>query len=230
MEVKSIFNSSFEKIDSVSIGICRPKKRLNQQHIGLLYRDANNDLCLLHLAWHLDLRKNNPDIRYLWLDIHLDPINKIHLATICEMIYESNQEGIPYGICIDGTGLSKDGVFSSDENYAGLTCATFVIQVLHSQGIYIIDLEKWKHKKADKCWQLQILQNLQNIASKEHIQYQRKKIQEGAARFKPEEVAVAASLPNRPHGPDALKKPANKLLNLIIEHTEKIANLKNNIK
>ena len=226
MEVKSIFNSSFGTIDSISVAIARPDRRKNQQHIGFLYLDSDNKLSFLHLAWHFSLRKDIPNEKYLWLDIPLDPINKTHLATVCELIYESNQCGIPYGICIDGTGFAKDGTFTSTENYSGLTCATFVIQVLHSQGFYIIDFEKWKHKKADKRWQKQIIQTLQKFASKEHIQYQHKKLQEGAARFKPEYVAVASSLANPPHGADALKKPASNLLNLIKEHADSLVQKK----
>jgi len=224
MVIKSVFNDSFENIDTFCIAICRPKRKLNQQHIGILYVDSNNKTSFLHLAWHCLLIKEDPKEKYLWLDVSLDPINKIHLATICELIYDSNQSGgIPYGICIDDTGFAKDGKFTAEENYAGLTCATFVIQVFHSQGFQIIDFEKWKYRKADKCWQMQIIQNLMQQASKEHIQYQRKKIQVGAARFKPEEVAVATSLPNPPHGSEELKKPANILLNTIIDHSNKFA-------
>lgn len=224
MVIKSVFNDSFENIDTVCVAICRPKRKLNQQHIGLLYVGGEGKLSFLHLAWHYQLIKEAPKEKYLWMDISLDPINKMHLATVCELIYDSNQNSsIPYGICIDGTGFAKDGKFTAEENYAGLTCATFVIQVFHSQGFQIIDFEKWKHRKADKCWQMQIIQNLKNRASEEHIQYQRRKILEGAARFKPEEVAIAASLPNPPHGSEELKKPANILLNSIIDHANKFS-------
>jgi hypothetical protein len=224
MDVKSVFNSSVKDVDGVCVAISRPKKRLNQQHLGILYLDTNASVQLLHLAWHCDLRKELPSDKYLWLNVPLDPINKIHLATVCELIYESNKEGISYGLCIEGTGFAKDGTFLPEEQHAGLTCATFVIQVFHSQGFMIIDFNGWKHWKSDKVWQRQILQNLQKFeVPREHVDYQRKKIQEGAARFKPEEVAVAAAMPDPPYGAEEVKSPASRLLNLVIEHTNRLA-------
>ncbi len=225
MEMKSaIFNSSIKDIDGVYVAISRPKKHLNQQHIGLLYLDMSENVQLLHLAWHHDLRKEPPSDKYLSQKISLDKINMIHLATICELIYESNKEGIPYGLCIEGTGFAKDGTFLPEEHGAGLTCATFVIQVFHSQCFMIIDLNAWKHRVPDKVWQEQIVQNLQlSGASQKHTDYQRKKIQEGAARFKPEEVAVAAVMPDPPYGAEEVKAPAAQLLNLVIEHTNSLS-------
>lgn len=223
MDIKSIYCDAFNNIDTVCIAIARPDRKKKQQHIGLLYFDGEK-VKFLHLAWHCDLLKETPDEKYLWLDIPLDPINKMHLATVCELIYETNKEaGIPYGLSINGTGFAKDGRYTADEHYAGLTCATFVIQVLRSQGLQIIDFDKWQHRQADKRWQMQTVQKLERRASREHIQYQRKKIQEGAARFKPEEVAVAASLPNPPYGAEAIKEPTSILLKAVIEHINKIA-------
>lgn len=222
MKVHSVFNSSFDDIDTICVAIGRPRSHLNQQHIGLLYINALSKVKFLHLAWHFDLKNDDPTNKYLWLDINLDPLNKAHLAAVCEMVYESNKEGIPYGICMDGSGFTKDGKYTADQIYAGLTCATFVIQVFHSQGFYIVDIPKWSHKQADKTWQLQIIQALRAYAPEEHIQYQLKKIQDGSARFKPEEVAVAASLPNQPHAPETLKEPASILLNVIKEHSDNV--------
>ena len=223
MKVNSFFNASYEDIDTICVAIGRPRHNLNQQHIGFVYIDADSQTKFLHLAWHFDLRKDDLSNKYLWLDLNLDPLNKVHLATVCEMVYESNAEGIPYGICVDGSGFAKNGKYTASQIYSGLTCATFVIQVFHSQGFFIIDIPKWDHKQADKVWQRQIVQALEGLASDEHIQNQRIKIQDGAARFKPEEVAVAASFPAPPYGPDSLKEPANILLNLIADHSSTLA-------
>lgn len=222
MEVKSVFNSAFKDVDIIGVCIARLDKNRKQQHVGIIYNDGQkNDASILNLAWHFDLRKDTPDPRYLWIDIPLDRANKMHLANMCELIFASNEDEIPYGICIEGTGFAKDGTFTTTEQYAGLTCATFVIQVFHSQQFYIIDFDKWEHRRSNEVWQRQIIQLLERKADKEHIAYQRKKIQEGAARFKPEEVAAAACLPNPPHGAEQLKKPAKQILDLVIEHTKK---------
>ena len=231
MKVKSIFDNTFDEINGVSVAIGRLDKRRRQQHTGIYYRSSNGTPKFLHLAWHYKLRNEEPQDEYLWLDSILDPINQTHLATICQLIFDSNVDGIPYGICIEGTDFARNGKFTAEEQHAGLTCATFVIQVFHSQGFRIIDFDKWKHRQSDKKWQRQILQTLElGVARgkvlKEHIRDQRKKMQEGAARFKPEEAAVAIALPNPPHGVEALKIPANKLLTLIISHADKITKLR----
>jgi len=222
--MKSVLNSSFKDVKGVCVAISRPKKRLNRQHIGLLYLDGDASVRLLHLAWHHDLRKELPSDKYLWQNISLDETNMIHLATMCELIYESNKDGIPYGLCVEGAGFAKDGTLLPEEHGAGLTCATFVIQVLRSQGFMIIDFNAWKHRKSDKVWQRQVAQDLQkNGASQKHMDYQRRKIKEGAARFKPEEVAVAAITSGPPFGAEAVKAPADRLLKLVIDHSSNLA-------
>lgn len=224
MEMKSVFDSSFKDVEGVCVAISRPHKRLSQQHIGLLYLDGDASVQLLHLAWHHELRKEPPSDKYLWQNISLDEDNMTHLAVICELIYETNKSGVPYGLCVEGAGFAKDGAFLAEENGAGLTCATFVMQILHSQGFMIVDINAWKHRKSDKVWQRQIVQNLQlGGASQQHIDYQLKKIQEGAARFKPEEVAVAAVMPDPPYGAEEVKAPAARLRNLVIDHANSLA-------
>lgn len=224
MDMTSVLNGSIKDVVGVCVAISRPMKSLNQQHIGLLYLDGDASVQLLHLAWHYDLKKEPPSDKYLWQNVALDETNMIHLATMCELIYESNKDGIPYGLCVEGTGFAKDGTFLPEEHGAGLTCATFVVQVLHSQGFMIIDFNGWKHRKSDKVWQRQIAQNLERGgASKSHMDYQRKKINEGAARFKPEEVVVAAVMPAPPYGAEAVKAPAARVLNLVIDHANALA-------
>jgi len=229
MDVNSVFNNSFANVDGIAVALSRPKKRLNQQHVGVLYKDTNNTTQLLHQAWHCDLRKEPPNDKYIWLDVPLDPINKIHLATVCEMIFQANKSGIPYGLCVDGTGFAIDGSFDANDHNDGLTCATFVIQVFHSQGIIIIDLDGWKHRKADKKWQNQILQNLKAYptTTDAFIEHQKSKILAGSARFKPEEVAAAASKPvPPPHTPESIQKEASQLLNIVIKHTSALSTVK----
>lgn len=224
MNINSTFNSSFDSIDSICIAIGRPDSRRKQQHIGFLFIDENFDVQFLHLAWHCNLIKEPPKKNYIWLDIPLDPFNKVHLATVCASVFKSNKDGksIPYGICIDETGFSKDGSFITHEKHAGLTCASFVIQVFHSQDYPIIDLERWEHREEDKSWQTNILQLLSKYVSSDYLNYQYRKVKQGTVRFKPEEVAAAAALPNPPHGFAELQEPARKILNLIIEHTKQI--------
>jgi hypothetical protein len=98
------------------------------------------------------------------------------------------------------------------------------VQVFSSQDYPIIDLSKWKLRDEDKKWQCKILEWLQEYVEYEYIQAQYEKYKEGTFRFKPEEVAVAAALPNPPHGLDVLEQPAKSLISAIIEHNNNLAN------
>ena len=81
MEIKSVFNSSFDDVDGVCIAVSWNIEH-EQQHIGLLFVDEDGETKLLHLAWHYSLQKYFPDNSYLWLDIFIDPINKNKAKTL----------------------------------------------------------------------------------------------------------------------------------------------------
>ncbi|MCX7087054.1 MAG: hypothetical protein NTV00_03260 [Methylococcales bacterium] len=217
MQINSAYDNPFTNVDSIGIAIGRPDFQRDQQHIGILFIDQDQLPKCLHLAWHFDLRKDTPNPKkYLWLNVPIDPINKIHLATVCELIFQSNIDRIPYGISMEGTGFSEDGTFITEHKFAGLTCATFVIQVFHSQGYKIVDVENWCERDDDKVWQSSILRCLEEGgASAEHVEFQRQQIPKGAARFRPEEVAAAASLPGQPYGLEHIIEPAKQILDAI---------------
>jgi len=221
MDIKSVFNSSFDQIDTVCLAIARLDINRDQQHTGLLYFDGDR-VNFLHLAWHDALLQDSPDKDYLWLDIPLDPANKIHFATYCAMVYENNKDGIPYGLSLDGSDFSVDGNFIQNEPHVGLTCATFVLRIFHAQGFNIIDFERWPSKKEDKKWQLKIIGILKKYVSSEYFNSQYEKILSGVARFKPEEIVVAGVLENPPFGSEEIKEDTKKLLESVISHAHKI--------
>lgn len=229
MDVKSVHNSSIEDLDHIGVAICRPDKNKNQQHIGFVYKDADDNVRLLHLRWHYELSNDEFSNEYLWLELPIDPINKMHLATVCSLIVTSNVQGIPYSLGLGDSNFTETGNFVAQNSYAGLTCATFVMRVFDSQRLPIIDLDKWKHRKSDKKWQRQILQKLElwlkhkNYEEKYihgYLAYQNRLINAGCARYKPEEVAAASAMESPPHGAESVKKPAAQLLNDVIAHSK----------
>jgi len=228
LNVKPIIEDSVDQITGICIAIARFDLGIEQQHIGFLYRDGDNLTKLLHLAWHYILKKEDPSKVYLWMEIPFDELNQINTAAFLESIYDSNPDGIPYGICIDGTRFEADGAFFFLEKGAGLTCATFVMQVFQHLGYNIIDKDCWEFRDSDKEWQNQIIDDLENYgAPKEYITYQRNKIQGGVARFKPEEVAVASVLSSPPYALKDIIEPSQNLLELIVAHAKKLASEKN---
>lgn len=226
MDFNSCFDSNPQDIDLFCIAIGRPDRSRKQQHIGIYYTSATGDTKFLHQPFHYQPIESDPENKYLWLDVPLDADNKMHMATFCAMVAEENPEGIAYSICHKGTSFTKRGKFHTERHFAGLTCATFVMQIFESQVLPIIDVKNWKHIQPDKDWQNQILQLLVRCGSVEkdsdYYRFQRKCLEDGVARFKPESVAAAAVTPGAPHGPSDIDECSKKILNAVIAHSRKV--------
>jgi hypothetical protein len=172
------------------------------QHIGILHRDVSaGDVMLLHLAWHHDLRNHRPGNDYLWIDIPLSHFHLRQIAAICRLIGEGNPDGLPYAFsppngCFDAT----TGRFLIGPTRYGLTCASFVLAVFETAGLPLVRYETWPNQRPDdRNWQEFVLSRLRDSnprASDAHIAALQEEI--GAVRYRPEEVASAATLTDIP--------------------------------
>ncbi len=209
----SLKNDNIKDIDSVCI--CIGEVNSNQRHIGFLYNSYSNEkVMFLHLAWHNQLCFDDTvNTKYLWLNIPFDEYNMMNFQIFLDMVYDENKERINYGISIDGIEVKPNGSIVSEDNYAGLTCATFVMQVLHSQAYVIIDLESWERREEDDIWQNYILSCLEESATDKYYKEQKLKI--GSLRFKPEEVAIASHSEEIPMTFQDIQEAAEKLLILL---------------
>ncbi|WP_028468699.1 hypothetical protein [Neptunomonas japonica] len=226
MDFYSCFDSDPQDIDLFCIAIGRPDRSRKQQHIGIYYTSATGDTKFLHQPFHYHALESDPEDKYLWLDVPLDADNKMHMATFCAMVAEENPKGIAYSICHKGTSFTKTGKFHTESQFAGLTCATFVMQIFESQVLPIIDVKNWKHIPSDKDWQNQILQVLVKYGGVEkdsdYYLFQKKRLADGVARFKPEAVAAAAVSPDAPHSPSDILDCSNEILEAAIAHSNKV--------
>lgn len=190
----------------------------NQIHIGILFRGPDNHIKFLHLEWHHRLKCEPPRDNFLWLQSPLDEPNRDAIAAYCELVAEKGKnDQIPYGIDLDGSGFDPDtGKFDSSNEYAGLTCASFVIQIYRALRIPLVDLSNWPARKNDRNWQRSIIARLEESgrASSEHISKQKDLLGRGVARFKPEEVASAVAMKNPPHSRNDVRHNADRLRNL----------------
>ncbi|MCT7563994.1 hypothetical protein N5U20_06655 [Aliarcobacter butzleri] len=212
MNVKTKDTHDVKDIDNVCVVINELRK--NQFHTGFFFKNSDNDVKFLHLGWFEDLRYEDPDDNYKWLDIPLDEFNQLHFQLFLENIYKQNKNQIPYGISIDGINIGLDGKLLKEEEHLGLTCATFVMRALHSQGYIIIDLDNWQMNLEDKEWQTLIINLLEghSLASKEFIEHQKTYIG-NVARYKPSEVVVAANSENHPLSQEDIIKLSKELIN-----------------
>ncbi|MFO0618049.1 MAG: hypothetical protein U0414_35990 [Polyangiaceae bacterium] len=177
-----------------TVGVQLRKTDVSQLHVALVYR-VDGTAKTLELAWHRDLVSVNVELTGLFAPLQLDPANAISLAAYCEAVALENHANIPgkaqipYWIRYDGETFTATGQWLHD---TGLTCATFVLAVLSSQGLTVARHETWGTREDDLTWQCKILRMLASKHPRE-VAMQRKLI--GASRLRPEEVAVAATLP-----------------------------------
>lgn len=215
MQIKCFPNNALDDINLLSIAVGTPHQ--GQQHIGILHNySVDGTTKFLHLESYNTLSRDLPNQDYIWVDVDLDEIVKITLIAMCELIYNQNQNSIPYGISMNKTAFDTNGNFVKETEYGGLTCATFVMQVFKSQSIDLIDFTNWPIRAEDKAWQVYIIKLLkkhipQLLTAKNFLSEQMNEIAQDIQRYRPEEVAAASALPNPPHGQETLTIPSQKI-------------------
>ncbi|MGA1931698.1 hypothetical protein ACH5BF_03120 [Arcobacter sp. YIC-464] len=216
MEIKSTDKHNISDISHVCIVISKPESE--QLHTGFFFRNIEDKVMFLHLAWFDNLLYEEPSNDYYWLDIPLDEFDLMQIQLRLEHIYEKNGQGFPYGIAIDGIKFENDGTLSKEE-HSGLTCATFVIRTLQSLGYNIINLDGWEIREEDKDWQEKIISALKNYwkTTDEFVTKQKEYIG-NVPRFKPNEVVAAtANADKRPLEQETVIELGEKLLEDIKE-------------
>jgi hypothetical protein len=169
----------------------------NQRHIEILHRDASSGVMLLDLAWHHVLRNKPPSSQYVWIAPDVPAPRLRQLAARCRQIFRANPDAIPYGFsppndCFD----EQTGEYLLGPTRHGLTCASFVLAVFELAGLKLIRYDTWPtDRPGDREWQEFIIAELESSnppASPEHVAAIRNEI--GNVRFRPEDVAAAATV------------------------------------
>ncbi len=175
-----------------SLGIAIRLQHGVETHIGLIFRDGESTPQILHLEQHYKLTKELLSENFSFIEIQsLDPLNQIHLAAHCSVIYELNCENtIPFAPC-GGGNFDESGNYSGNIG-EGLTCSLFVKKIFESQGYEILDESNWPVRDEDIEWQKDIMMAFEEYKAscKEHIRLQTDLIGT-ALRFRPEEIAAA---------------------------------------
>jgi hypothetical protein len=159
----------FEELDRVGFAIRRPEP--SQFHVGLLYKDAKK-VYLRHQCDHLVLKEDEPSCAYLWTDIAaLSPLNK---RLIANKMSRAGGDKVPYGVGyrLNGNYLDKKTLkYLVTEPGAGLTCATYIIEVLETLGFFPFDRKNWLSTEHDTAWQEQQIEQKmrRHPGAKEHF-------------------------------------------------------------
>ncbi len=170
----------------------------NQRHIGVLHReDGSDEVSLLHLAWHHDLRNHPPKTAYLWVDPKIPSRRMRQVAAFCRKVWRSNDNdrAIPYALSPPNDCFDRlTGKFLLGPTRLGLTCASFVLAIFESVGLPLAKYETWpKARDGDQEWQECIIDHLEKSqppATTEHVEAVKGEV--GAIRYRPEDVAGAA--------------------------------------
>lgn len=184
----------FDQADWLGFAIRRVSA--TQWHTGMVYV-VQGKARLRHLCGHLALRDEPAgDVRYLWIDVAaLGTVNK---RLISLRLARAGQDKVPYGVGFleDGHYLDKKTLrYRRTEPGMGLTCATYVMEILHTFGHKPFVVSEWAAEDGDAKWQADALQdNLQNNPEDaDHFKAEQQNI--GSPRFHPQHV-MGAGHPN----------------------------------
>ena len=170
-----------------------------QRHLGFEVIDQGSTL-IYHLAFHCMYSKETREDylsnvgKYLQVELgNFTPHEKLHISRHLEVIHSRAGSAIPYGFnFVADTVLTVDGdLVEGISPGSGLTCSTFVLQVLRNQSFDIIDIDSWEGRAEDQQWQESILELLRRYAGPAHADALQDCVGQ-AVRFKPEEVAGCA--------------------------------------
>lgn len=163
-------------------------------HLGIAYQlpgSASHEL--LHLKFHRKLRREPLPSN----SFHLEPVNvglrNTALAQYCSYVAQKNPPAsLNYGFSYSRPTFDESGDFVSRPGFEGLTCATFVLSVLESFGIPVVDHDNWPTLPADEAWQNQMMCYLASEAA-DSLELCQWLVQLGSPRFTPAEVTCAAA-------------------------------------
>ncbi|MDP5212378.1 hypothetical protein ORJ66_04890 [Pseudoalteromonas tunicata] len=217
MELKKPSDNCFTEVDGFGVAICNYAG--DQNHLAILYKNPQkpDDVKLFHVNSYKSDLLTPVESHYLWVDIDwLPPIRKIAITANLKNIIDNNKDTkIRYGFsfnlgCFDPvTGKINNFYDSAD----GFTCATFVLEVLKSLGVELVDWNSWPvASPEDINFKQYILSQLESysvkypdIVTEEFLLGQKNKIND--PRFKPQEV-IAATKCKEASTYNSIQKPA----------------------
>ncbi|WP_437942733.1 hypothetical protein [Sorangium sp. So ce341] len=205
MEVERVHDPRarpFSEIERIAFAIGIPHSP-EQRHIGILYKEESGSETrtrMIHLAWHHDVRSEEPKDKYMWVQPSIHPTRARVLARLCKLLadkYRGRRPSIAYALRYEGGKFEpKSGNFLT-ETERGLTCATFVLAVFATRGVPLLRAEEWPPRQDDEVWQRAVVEILRSTgAEAEHVAAVEQEV--GCARFRPEEVAAAGTSPDLP--------------------------------
>ena len=182
-------------------------------HLALGFHPAKAGPHILHLAWHEDLRvESAPVADFCWAaEILPIPAKASKQVVAYIRAIATKHPSIGYGInLLAGRGsFGPTGKYKAPKGSDGLTCSTFVTDILRGGGVDLVQLGTWIDTPENRIWCERICNFLtQTKKDPQHIANVRANI--SGLRLRPYEVAGAARLGRSswPAAFDAVQAPA----------------------
>jgi hypothetical protein len=176
--------------DAPVVGVAVTVTNERNTHTGILYRDENDRVWLLHLRFHCSLENRDFDPSYLCAEPDLEPEDAEVVAGHCRSIARDNP---PIWFAIHYNTRARIGEeagrMALSMEGKGLNCSTFVLTVFQSAGPALVDFARWPKRASDRAWHRHLMSMLRPRVPLWYFKKVAKDI--GCARVRPEEVAGA---------------------------------------
>ena len=183
-------------------------------HIGLAFHSAKAGPQVLHLSWHRKLEAHAvPDgLQTCWAadPLSVPPSASRQLVALIRAV-AARGATINYGINFVAArgSFGANGSYKPPKGSDGLTCATFVVEVLRAGMVDLVKSNSWRQSPENVAWGNSVCEELAKAADAEHVAAVRRNV--NGLRLRPFEVAGAAQLgPERwPVDFDSAQQPAS---------------------
>lgn len=165
--------------------------------MALIYRSIDGDPWLLHLGSHHDLKHEQWNCQYHWIEFSgLDVEVQENFADWAVLVAGAAlSTPIPYSVILSGDrNFASSGHYIERADGSGLTCATFLLALFADFGLPLLDQTSWpRSRPGDAEWALKLLNALRQFFELPHYLEQLRQVYD-LKRFRPEEVLVTAPL------------------------------------
>jgi hypothetical protein len=194
---------TFENLRSIpfntdQVAIAVSHSALGAGHLGICFHSAQKTPQLMHLAWHQKLLVDAvpdglQDMCWIASALQVPKVLSKQLVAYVRAV-ASRSPKINYGIHFLAAqkSFAANGSYKPPKGSDGLTCSSFVVEVLRGAGIHLVRSETWQADPSNIAWGEAVCTYLARTADADHVASVRKNI--SGLRLRPYEVAGTAQL------------------------------------
>ncbi|MDF5776544.1 hypothetical protein [Pseudomonas syringae] len=165
-------------------------------HLGIIFNEKQNKLKVMELGWHHVFYVSDIPHRRcgIAIPVALPPNAGKSVIAVVRAVSRKKPK-IPYGIdFVASKGSFLGTTYTPPKGSDGLTCASFVLEVLRSAAVPLIQEETWTECDANREWAADVIRLLRHHgADDRHVAAVEKNVR--GLRLIPFELAAAAALP-----------------------------------